>query len=401
VRIRNNTLFNKIFKRLKKKIMIKKISEIFSILIPTTNILVFNSVPDFSDNAYAMYNYIVKRPAYNIYKLVWLVSSKEKVKTLTNLLNKGQNTLVVYKYSLRGIWFYYRAKYIFCTHGLFNNLSLKQKAKYINLWHGMPLKVIGYMDNFQEGNYPIRVDVTIATSDSFRKIMAKIFDISEEKVLLTGLPRNDMLFEKSSFFEKYNIKKENYKKTGIWLPTYRKSILGENREDGVYIDGRISFLGEEELAELDDYLGVNEVFLIIKIHRMDALQKYSFKSYKNIMIIKELSEEIQLYPLLGNSDFLLTDYSSVWVDYDILKKPIGFVMNDVEEYKNSRGFTFDNMINILPGEILMNMNQIKDFLLKMDDYPYKDSDLFNKYKDNLSTERLMKKLHIEKHIEFK
>ncbi len=41
------------------------------------------------------------------------------------------------------------------------------------------------------------------------------------------------------------------------------------------------------------------------------------------------------------ADLLITDYSSVFFDYGILKKPIRFYMYDLEDYKDSiRGFYF-------------------------------------------------------------
>jgi CDP-glycerol glycerophosphotransferase (TagB/SpsB family) len=377
------------------KSIIKLISKLISLIIPTSKVLVFHSMPDYSDNSYAVYQHIINSTQYSNYELVWLISIKEKVKDLKKILEQtNQQTLVVYQYTIKACWYYYRAKYIFCTHGVFNDLTLYQNNKFINLWHGMPLKVIGYMDKFQKGQYPIRVDITIATSEKFKTIIAKSFHIDEEQVYLIGQPRNDLLFEQTSFFEKYNIDTKKYTKIGIWLPTYRKAIFGEFRIDGNYNEGQISFLGLNDLDLLDNFLQKSGILLILKRHQMDVLQMYSFPKYNNILILKTLNLNIQMYPLLGNTDFLLTDYSSVWVDYEMLKKPIGFVMDDIKEYENSRGFTIDNLNQMLPGPILSTLEQLKNFLINTDKYIYETGDLFNKYKDNLSSTRLLEKLQL-------
>ena len=47
---------------------------------------------------------------------------------------------------------------------------------------------------------------------------------------------------------------------------------------------------------------------------------------------------LQLYELIGASRGLLTDYSSVWVDYLALDRPVGFVVPDEDDYTRGRGF---------------------------------------------------------------
>ena len=126
---------------------------------------------------------------------------------------------------------------------------------------------------------------------------------------------------------------------------------------------------------------------------MDILQQRMFPSFSTILILKQADLKCQLYPLLGNCDYLLTDYSSVWVDYEIMDKPIGFVMDDIEQYRSSRGFNFDNMDKILPGPILSSLDSLISFCETPEKYNYKRTNLFNEYKDNKSSQRLMEALN--------
>ena len=71
---------------------------------------------------------------------------------------------------------------------------------------------------------------------------------------------------------------------------------------------------------------------------------------------------IQLYSLLGSVDILLTDFSSIYIDYLLLNRPIGFVAADFYEYSNSRGFVFDNPNDYMPGAKISSLKELKTFL---------------------------------------
>ena len=47
-------------------------------------------------------------------------------------------------------------------------------------------------------------------------------------------------------------------------------------------------------------------------------------------------KQIKLYELIGISDGLLSDYSSVAVDYLLLDRPLGYVLADYNIYKEKR-----------------------------------------------------------------
>ena len=360
--------------------LISYLSKIVSYIIPISQrLLVFTSFPDYTDNSYAIYRYLIGKYPQK-YRYVWLVSDKNC---------KRDNVNMVYRFSLRGIWLYYRAKYIFCTHGINAALKLHNDNKIVNMWHGMPLKSIGALDSRYNGYNPTNGDYLIATSPFFQRLMSRAFNDKDLKCIpIVGQPRNDLLFESTSFFEDNLIDVKQYNQIGIWLPTYRSSIVGETRIDGNYKEGAISFLTEDELEKLNEYLYKTRTLILIKLHPMDALQNYSFRNYTNIILLKQKKFKWQLYPLVGNCDFLLTDYSSVWLDYEILNKPIGFVMNDIEEYKNSRGLTIQNLDDHLPGQILDTLDKLIKFIENPTEKLIERNNFFNSYKDKKSCERL-------------
>ena len=202
------------------------------------------------------------------------------------------------------------------------------------------------------------------------------------------------MYEKSDFFSNRNIDTSSYKSIGIWLPTYRQSIIGDIRRDGVFNEDGISFLSMDDLHRLDGFLQENASLLIVKLHPMDALQEADFGSFKNLIIVKPKEFCEPLYPLLGACHYLLTDYSSVWIDYCILKRPIGFVMNDVEEYSDSRGLTIENLDENLPGYIVDTYGKLTEFIECLPQFKEVNSELFNLYCDNKASERLARVLNL-------
>ena len=176
------------------------------------------------------------------------------------------------------------------------------------------------------------------------------------------------------------------------MPTYKQSFVGDVRQDGVFNANGISFLSLEDLTNLDKFLVQTDNLLIIKLHPMDVLQNYEFPSFENLIIIKQKDFKEQLYPLLGACSYLLTDYSSVWVDYCILKRPIGFVMNDVEEYRNSRGFTIDNLLSKLPGSVIESYKELLVFINELPKFQYKDITYYNSFLDNCSARRISERI---------
>ena len=161
------------------------------------------------------------------------------------------------------------------------------------------------------------------------------------------------------------------------------------RTDGISTNDTISFLNIADLQDLNIFLSEIKILLIVKLHPMDILQTVDFPLFTNIMIMKQNDFSFQLYPLLGATDFLLTDYSSVWIDYDILDRPMGFVMNDIDEYQKSRGLTFDNISEVLPGPILSDLESLKSFLKTPETYKKETQKKFNLYKDDQACYRLM------------
>ncbi|MCD7709984.1 MAG: CDP-glycerol glycerophosphotransferase family protein, partial [Porphyromonadaceae bacterium] len=163
-------------------------------IIPKKNIVLFNSFPAYSDNAAALYKYIIsnRQDIVSKYKLVWGQDSEE------NIIRFGENnTYFVKKKSLKGFWTFLRARYVISTHGYFTGLRSVHKQTQINLWHGC-----GYKSTPE---HIFHGDINIVTSDIFVDDAIEKFSSTIDCIKVTGYPRNDYLFHKTNHLSKLGI----------------------------------------------------------------------------------------------------------------------------------------------------------------------------------------------------
>jgi CDP-glycerol glycerophosphotransferase len=185
-------------------------------------------------------------------------------------------------------------------------------------------------------------------------------------MLETGYPRNDIMHWDNKdeiadkIRERLGIPKD--KKTVLYAPTWR--------DDEYYTKGQYKFTLKLDLRLMKEELG-DEYVILLRTHYFiaDSIDVTGLEGFAyNVSRYDDISE---LYLI---SDFLITDYSSVFFDYANLKRPMLFYTYDLEKYRDVlRGFYID-IEEELPGPLLFTTEEIIDSLRNMDE-------LVEKYKD--------------------
>ncbi|MBO6357953.1 hypothetical protein EY693_04490 [Enterococcus casseliflavus] len=368
---------------------------------------VLSSYPDFSDNSWCMFIGMLEQGIQG--KYIWLykdVDSLEVIHKKVNLLSFDRKKIKIKyipKNTLRGIYHYFTSKYIFTTHGMFEQFPLLRYQIKVNLWHGMPLKKIGNYDNKNSTRF--KLSYTISNGTLFDDVVSNSFGINKSQLLKVGSPRNDILFKTSSF-NFYEIFKNHFD-TIIWMPTYRKSNIGDIREDGLFQEEKISFLDLESIRKLNTMLADRHVNIFIKLHPMDILNQNSIfiqnvNKLSNIKMMNgnnRLFEKYSLYEILKPSKSLITDYSSILFDYVLLNQPIGLLIDDKKKYMETRGF-IDSIEKEIVGFTINDFQDLTDFI----DYSLCKEDVINKNKQlyqtydhqGKNTQKILELLGIEK-----
>lgn len=316
---------------------------------------------NYSDSPKAIYEYMLACPDFDGYKFVW--AFREPAKFAYLLDNK--NTYIVKVNTLDYEQTCAMAKYWLFNYRIADHVYPKDDQIYVQLWHGTPLKRLGYdieiSDNALNSKAEIREKYK-TDAEKFRYILAPS-DFAGEKfatawnleafgkadtLLIAGYPRNDFLINYTSE-DVARIKGElnlpEGKKVILYAPTWRdnqhKASVGYTYKLGVDFDKLQKQLG-------DDYI------ILFRAHYLVASQ-FDFAKYQGFVYnASDVSDINNLYVV---ADLLITDYSSVFFDYANLNRPIIFYMYDLEDYGSEiRGFYID--LAELPGDIVENQDDL-------------------------------------------
>ncbi len=340
------------------------------------NIIVFRSGPhasayvkgmDFADNARALFEYMLAEGYNEKYRLVWLVKEPlefDKWRKLENVEFLSFDWSVSENREERDR--YYRviclARYIFFTdaYGFARNCRPDQTR--VQLWHGC-----GFKTRVNFVRCENRYEFTTVISEVYSKIHQEIYGLRADQVLVTGYAKQDWLFcPVKDWREKLGVVKTL--KYIFWLPTFRSAKAGLDNLNEYDLEGQTGLpivSTYEELAQLDRLLQSLDIVLVLKLHPFQNKERIGKIDMGNIVTLdnERLADlDIQINQLLGHADALISDYSSVAVDYMLLDRPIGFTLDDVEEYAESRGFVFPDIKEWLPGKELFSFGDFCSFV---------------------------------------
>lgn len=304
--------------------------------------LTFYSFPDASDNSWHFFCYLIEHSEDK--KFVWICENPDVVaQRIKRVCKNSKNQIeVLGKYSFRGLFQFCSSYFAFTTTMFYPFTVSGYGPLVISLWHGMPIKRLGtYNKSFKPGGGSI--DYLISSSGLFSGIMAHAFNMTEDQVLPVGLPRNDALLRGDDEVEtrlRTSLNIHSDQKIVFWLPTYRRSSPRYGLVDGV----AESFLDEWDtgfLERLNQAAGCRGVTVIIKLHPADQLNAEQHDhDFSHVRILQSSvweSMELDLYDALAVSDALISDISSVLIDYMVTGKSIAVTVSSLDGY--TRGVT--------------------------------------------------------------
>jgi CDP-glycerol glycerophosphotransferase (TagB/SpsB family) len=91
------------------------------------------------------------------------------------------------------------------------------------------------------------------------------------------------------------------------------------------------------------------VQLVVKPHPMDAAD-WASSGLLHVTDADLARARVPLYSLLGRAYGIVTDYSSVWVDFLLLDRPMAFLVPDRDSY--TRPLDPPDVLEWLPGEVV-------------------------------------------------
>lgn len=298
--------------------------------LPIKNYIVFESVPDLSDNTKAVFDEMLLRGYDKKYKFVWIVSDKQKE------FPKFSNTIYIDhngKWNNLEYWWYrMRAKCLICCNEFTPSKRKDQTSFYLT--HGTPIKSVrSYY------NAPKNLDYMLVASESVRELQSYELKFDIDRCIATGQPRNDIFATTNIDLHKYF--NEEYNKLIVWYPTFRQHKTGGRTGS----KNALPILHNTQMAfELNEHAKKEKVLIVVKPHYAQDVSYIKDNKFSNIIFIDDSffeKNKITSYEFIGNSDALITDYSSVYFDYLLCDKPIAAIWEDINEYREKPGFAID------------------------------------------------------------
>ena len=235
------------------------------------------------------------------------------------------------------------AELLFSDNTFYPFFSKREGQRYINTWHGTPLKTLGKDIKGEETSFGnivknmLQVDNMYFSNRHTADHHLSSLDLDgilNTNVYIAPSPRNSSFFNRNHAEKIKETEQLQGKKVFVYLPTYRGKSSGANDE------------GADKIRDLlNNFVSIlpENYIIYYKLHPIDT-QKLSISSEDDR--IRKIPEEYELYDFLSVTDGLITDYSSVMFDYALSDMPIYLYTYDQEEYFSERGTYLD--INDLP-----------------------------------------------------
>lgn len=236
----------------------------------------------------------------------------------------------------------------------------------INLWHGIPLKKIGVLqaDKYKKLGRRYK-NVISAASKMDQMNMSKAFHMGFERVIPCGLPRHDWILGDLHLPLRFQSQLEKLsniladRKLVLYAPTFRDK------------DHQVFPLSKIQLKKWAELLSRKGYVLGVRLHLISRSQL----DLDELGIIDLSGDNFNhIEAIYRSTEILVTDYSSVSIDFMLTNKLI--VGLDPSEEKYDRGFIGDFDV-LFPGHFFNKFDLFLDYLQQIIDNPERSEERFD------------------------
>jgi CDP-glycerol glycerophosphotransferase (TagB/SpsB family) len=308
-------------------------------LVPKKRQLLLHSFPDVEDQLVAILRWLEESDCRWVPVVLLVAGSPADARTVLRRVvgEVGDRIRILPKDSLHAVWAYWRSKVVIFTHGLYNGyFPTPRGQRLINVWHGMPVKSIWSANRNKRATAKTHCSELLSTSAQFTRVLSEISGVDSARIREIGIPRNDLLLQQTPAGRSFRQRAiQGADRLMIYLPTYRKSRLSDVVNDGVEM-GNVLMMDEKAVVRLKKFLRSTRTRWIVKAHPMSVHFGHVDVTDEFLWIVSDSwlhDLGVTLYDVLGQVDALVTDVSSVYIDYLIVGRPIFFFFPDLPEYR--------------------------------------------------------------------
>ncbi|MCM1544645.1 MAG: CDP-glycerol glycerophosphotransferase family protein [Ruminococcus sp.] len=303
---------------------------------------------NFNDSLGAVYNQMKKTGDFDFVFI-----------TRQDLEVKAKNIFRVFSFFFIKSFKLATSQYVFLNDNFMPmaKLNFREQTVVIQLWHaeGVFKKfglAISQPDEIRKNEIELnkRLSFVVCSSKAVAPLYAEAFGVDESKVLPLGSARVDYFFSGANA---ENLRKKidelypelQNKKLVLYAPTFRDDPKQN-----------VNILSHFDIAAFNEALG-GEYALLVRLHPQ------LHESIDKIDGAVDATEFDDVRELVLACDVLITDYSSICMDFSILDKKTIFFAYDLEEYIAMRDFYFDYETYV-PGAVVRDTEAIIDEIRK-------------------------------------
>lgn len=232
-----------------------------------------------------------------------------------------------------------------------------------------------------------KLDAVVASAEKEKEMITRANPKYENKVHITGLCRYDQLIDSS---------KDNKEKLILVMPTFRKWL----RDVGRLKNADEVFKETEYYKHWNEFLNSKELNTIVKTNKAKVIffPHKEMQELAHNFVVKNKSTiigkpgEFDVQNLLRNASVLVTDYSSVFLDFVYMNKPVIFFQFDQQDFFSKH---YSSSGDPYPfGDIFKNAQDVATELSKTIKRGYtmkpnykNDAKAFYKFRDKKNCER--------------
>lgn len=330
--------------------------QIWGMFVPVRKTMLFASFGGrkYDDSPKAIYDEVCSRPEFDDWKLVWVFVNPDDFEIPRGRKIKVDTFEFFHALLYSKVWI--------SNSGMDRGIGLpRKKTIKVETWHGTPLKKIGGDENQNTlgGKKKNRRKVDTSTircaqSEFDRDIFARIFHADKDCFLLCDLPRNDALlhYDAKRICEiRRQLGIPDNKKVILYTPTYREYLVNENKDTYLLLP--------MDFNKWKQKLGDKYVLLIRAHYAVSAAMDLTDDDF-----VKDVSAYSTLNDLYVVADMMISDYSSTYIDYSILCRPMFCYAYDLEEYEEKRGLYVD-LRKILPCAVDKTEDDVIEHILNL------------------------------------
>lgn len=307
------------------------------------NRILFETRMDFEGEGKIFYDYLLKEGYNKKYEIIWLVKNPEKYKKYEKENVHFIRSHVKYDKKCRNAKAY---KYMLSSHYIFYDHSVnwiamtRKKQVFVDLWHGCDYAL-------DVDRKRIFFDHCLTPGEAFNLPMKEMFGCTMRKMMPLGYPHYDEVIRENKKAEKFKeelLKKSDSSKLLLWCPVDEKK------------------LSAEEIRQLDELCMEKKIHLLVnmQVREADSQKVPAELTHVSRCTGKEMKKAgIDDYQLLHVTDALISDYSSLMVDFLLLDRPLAA---EIVELNDQKKWIFNAYPDFIPGKKIRSFKDICAFI---------------------------------------